>query len=125
MGFQTHESFSKLKSLVTSLPVLVHYDINKQTIVSADASSYGIGSVLLQNVNDKFHPVTFAFRSHIPTEQRYAQIEKESLAVTWAYEKFRDFLIGTSFKIQTDHKPLISLFGNKNLSDLSPRIQRF
>ena len=57
------ESFSKLKSLVTSLPVLVHYDINNDALVSADASSYGIGSVLLHNVDGKFHPVDFASRS--------------------------------------------------------------
>jgi len=124
LGF-SFESFSELKSLVTSLPVLVHYDINRETVVSADASSYGIGSVLLQKVEGQLHPVAFASRSLTPTEQRYAQIEKESLALTWACEKFRDYLIGTRFIIQTDHKPLLSLFGNKNLSDLSPRIQRF
>ena len=119
------ESFTQLKSLVTSLPVLVHFDINRATVVSADASSYGIGSVLLQKLDGKLHPVAFASRALTPTEQRYAQIEKESLALTWACEKFRNYLIGTHFKIQTDHKPLLSLFGNKDLNDLSPRIQRF
>ena len=119
------ESFTQLKSLVTSLPVLVHFDINRATVVSADASSYGIGSVLLQKVDEKLHPVAYASRALTPTEQRYAQIEKESLALTWACEKFRNYLIGTHFKIQTEHKPLLSLFGNKDLNDLSPRIQRF
>ena len=119
------ESFTQLKSLVTSLPVLVHFDINRATVVSADASSYSIGSVLLQKVDGKLHPVAFASRALTPTEQRYAQIEKESLALIWACEKFRNYLIGTHFKIQTDHKPLLSLFGNKDLNDLSPRIQRF
>ena len=51
------ESFTQLKSLVTSLPVLVQFDINRATVVSADASSYGIGSVLLQKVDGKLHPV--------------------------------------------------------------------
>ena len=46
------------------------------------------------------------------------------MVLTWACEKFRDYLIGTRFVIQTDHKPLLALFGNKNLSDLSPRIRR-
>ena len=76
------ESFTQLKSLVTSLPVLVHFDINRATVVSADASSYGIGSVLLQKLDGKLHPVAFASRALTPTEQRYAQIEKESLALT-------------------------------------------
>ena len=119
------ESFTQLKSLVTSLPVLVHFDINHATVVSADASSYGIGSVLLQKVDGKIYPVAFASHALTPTEQRYAQIEKESLALTWACKKFRNYLIGTHFKIQTDHKPLLSLFGNKDLNDLLPRIQRF
>ena len=60
-----------------------------------------------------------------PTEQRYAQIEKEALAVTWACERFRDYLIGLSFHIQTDHKPLVPLFTSKGLDELPIRVQRF
>ena len=93
------ESFSKLNSLVTNLPVLVRYDINKDTVVSADASSYGIGSVSLLNIDGKFYPLACASRSLSPTEQRYAQIAKKSLALTWACKKFIDFFIGTCFKI--------------------------
>ena len=60
------------------------------------------------------------------TEQRYAQIEKEALAVTWACEKFADFLIGLhSFQVETDHKPLVPLLQKKSLDDLPSRIQRF
>ena len=68
----------------------------------------------------------FASRSMTSTEHRYAQIEKEALAVTWACEKFADFLIGLhSFQIETDHKPLVPLLHKKSLDDLPPRIQRF
>ena len=70
--------------------MLVHYDANRETVVSADASSYAIGSALLQKFDSKLHPVAFASRSLALTEQRHAQIEKESLALTWACEKFRD-----------------------------------
>lgn len=58
------------------------------------------------------------------TERRYAQVEKEALAVTWACERLSDYLIGKNFHIETDHKPLVSLLGNKNLNELPPRIQR-
>ncbi|UYV63076.1 hypothetical protein LAZ67_2003063, partial [Cordylochernes scorpioides] len=60
-----------------------------------------------------------------PTEKRYAQIKKEALVITWACERFQDFLLGKSFRIETDHKPLIPLFSTKELSSLTPRLQRF
>ena len=60
-----------------------------------------------------------------PTEQRYAQIEKEALGITWASERFADYLIGLTFHIETDHKPLVSLLGTKSLEHLPARIQRF
>ena len=59
------------------------------------------------------------------TEVRYAQIEKEALAFTWACERFSDYLLGLTFHIQTDHKPLVPLFSTKKLAELSIRIQRF
>ena len=58
-------------------------------------------------------------------EQRYAQVEKEALAVTWACEKFADYIIGMKFKLETNHKPLIPLLGSMSLASLPPRIQRF
>ena len=59
------------------------------------------------------------------TERRYAQIEKEALATTWACEKFAGYLIGLKFMIETDHKPLVPLLGMKNLDSLPPRVLRF
>ena len=59
------------------------------------------------------------------TQQRYAQIEKEALAVTWACEKFNDYILGRDFHIQTDHKPLIPLLSSKQLDRLPPRVLRF
>lgn len=60
-----------------------------------------------------------------PTEQRYAQLEKEALAFTWACERLSDYLIGKQFHICTDHKPLVPLFSTKNLEELPIRVQRF
>ena len=72
-----------------------------------------------------FKPVAYISRSMTPTEQRYAQIEKEALAFTWACEHLADYLIGLKFHIQTDHKPLVPLFSSKHLEELPIRVQRF
>ena len=121
------DAFDKIKQLLSSTPVLQHYNPNMPTKVSADASSYGIGGVLMQE-DDKgnWKPVFYVSRSLTSTEQRYAQIEKEALAMTWVCERFSDFLIGMSeFIVETEHKPLLALMKNKNLDELTPRIQRF
>ena len=61
-----------------------------------------------------------------PTEQRYAQIEKEALAITWACDRFADYLmIGLQFHVETDHKPLVPLLSVKRLDELPLRVQRF
>lgn len=119
-------AFNTVKQDLCSSPVLALYDPNKETIVSADASSYGIGAVITQvQENGIRRPVAFCSRALTNTEQRYAQIEKEALGLTWACDRFSDFLIGLRFRLETDHKPLISLLGSKSLSELPPRIQRF
>ena len=98
--------------------------------MAADASSYGLGSVLSQRQSDdSWRPVCFASRSLTDVECRYAHTEKECLELTWACEKFVDFLVGflvgIHFTLHTDHKPLISLLSsNKALDDVPPRIQR-
>ena len=124
-GSDQTSAFEATKSLLSENPVLSFYDAKLETRVSADASSYGLGVVLCQKHGDGWHPVAFASRSLTVTEQRYAQLEKEALASTWACEKFADYLIGKYFTIETDHKPLISLLGSKALDEMPPRIQRF
>ncbi|UYV65991.1 K02A2.6-like, partial [Cordylochernes scorpioides] len=102
------------------------YDVRKPTMVSSDAFSYGLGVVLKQEgKNGIWRPVAYSSRTMTPTEKRYAQIEKEALAITWACELFQEFLLGNRFRIETDHEPLSPLFSTKELSSLTPRQQRF
>ena len=59
------------------------------------------------------------------TEQRYVQIEKEALAITWACDRFADYLMGMKFHVETDHKPLVPLLSTKRLDELPIHVQRF
>ncbi|KAL6455308.1 hypothetical protein MHYP_G00362590 [Metynnis hypsauchen] len=124
-GVDQARAFQDLKDALASPPVLAMYDPNRECKVSADASSYGLGGVLLQKWNEEWRPIAYMSRSLTPTEQRYAQIEKEALGLTWACERFRNFLIGKHFQLETDHKPLLSLLGSQPLDALPPQIQRF
>ena len=126
-GTAQEQAFQKVKSLLSSTPVLAMYDPQAETMVSSDASSFGLGALLAQKQSDgQWRPVAYASRSMSRTEQRYAQIEKEALAITWACQRFNDYILGLpTFHIQTDHKPLIPLLGSKSLDELPPRIQRF
>ena len=125
-GPAQQKAFEGLKVELSSAPVLAFYDPSKKTIISAAASSYGLGAVLLQEQEDgERKPIAYASRSMTSTEQRYAQIEKEALATTWACEKFNDYILGKDILIETDHKPLVPLLGTKLLDQLPPRIQRF
>ena len=118
-------AFNEIKQLLISAPVLALYDYKLSTTVASDASKYGLGAVLKQQQTDgDWRPVAFASRALSATEQRYAPIEKESLGVTWACEKFAEYVLGMTFHVETDHKPLVSLLGYKHLDELSPRIQR-
>ena len=121
-----NQAFTAVKEALTKSPNLALFDPNLETTVSADASSYGLGAVLLQTQpNGERRAVAYVSRSMTPTETRYAQIEKEALALTWACERYSDYLIGLRFSIETDHKPLVPLFSAKLLDELPIRVQRF
>ena len=124
-GPPQQKAFEEIKSSLTKAPVLALYDPNKETKVSADASSFGLGGVLLQQQEDKtWRPVVFASRALTPVECKYAQIEKEALALTWACERFSDYIVGKSIVAETDHKPLVPLLTTRTLDDIPPRVQR-
>ena len=88
--------------------------------ITTDGSSFELGAV-----NNQWRPVAYALRAITHTEDRYVQVEKEALAITWGSERFLQYLLGLPFEIKTNHKPLVSPLGDKPIDELLLRIQRF
>jgi len=119
------QAFDKIKQALSKAPTLAIYYYPRETKVSSDASSFGLRAVLMQSTTDgHWKAVAYISQALTETEQCYAEVEKETLAVTWACERLSDYLIGKTFHDETDHKPLVSLIGYNNFNELLPRIQR-
>lgn len=115
-------SFQSLKSCLLRAPVLQLFSTKKHITIYCDSSKDGCGSVLLQDNK----PVAYASKAFTQTQKNYAQIEKELLAILYACTKFHYFIFGRSMNdvtIETDHKPLISIF-KKPLIEAPARLQR-
>ena len=107
------EAFTKVKSLLQSPSLLVHYDDNKPLLLGCDASPYGIGAVLCHHMNDgSDKPITFIFRTFTSAEKNYSQLEKEVLAIVFAAKRLHHYLYGRHFtehiKLWTEKDPVLS-----------------
>ena len=113
------EAFNHLKSVITSAPALAYFDNTKETVLNVDASIKGLGAVIMQDGK----PVAFGSKTLTSCERRYANIERELLAIVWGAQKFHMYVYGRRVIVETDHKPLESIF-RKPLNDAPPRLQR-
>ena len=120
------QAFDHIKTVLSSHPTLALYNPNHETCLSTDASLCGLGAVLHQKQpTGEWRSVAYQSRSLSETEQCYSQIKIEALAIIWACECFSRFLLGSTFIIETDRKPLVRLLNTKKLDDLSPRVLCF
>ena len=75
-------------------------------VLRTDASDVGVGAVLLQEFEGEGRlPIAYASKKLLPREKNYSTIEKECLGIIWGIEKFRKYLYGVEFLLETDHKP--------------------
>ena len=124
-GYAEHQAFEKSKQLLTSAPLLVHYDPELELILACDASAHGIGAVLSHRMPDGSEkPIGFVSHTLSKTEIKYPQIEKEGLSCVFGVKKF---LYGRPFTLVTDHKPLFTLFNESRAlpPQASGRIQHW
>ena len=117
---EQQEAYDTIKRELTSEKVLKYYNMDKPLLLSVDASTKGLGAAVIQDNG----VVAYASRALTTTEQKYAQIEKEMLAVVFGCTKFHKLLYGKDHvTVESDHKPLESLM-NKPMSASPMRIQR-
>jgi transposase InsO family protein len=113
------QCFENIKKLVQKAVTLAYFDVRKRIVIQCDASDYGLGAVLLQEGK----PVAFASRALTKTEKNYAVIEKETLAVLFACNRFFQYIICHDIKVETDHQALEIIF-RKPLLNAPKRLQR-
>ena len=110
-------SFQKIKDLIakSATKPLCYYDRRKPVTVQADASQRGLGACLLKDCQ----PIAYASKSLTDTETRYANIERELLAIVFACQRFNTYMLGRPFTVESDHKPL-EMIHQKSLASAPP-----
>ncbi len=115
---EQNKAMDEIKRLVTTAPVLTYCKPKKELVIRCDASSKGLGAVLLQEEK----PLSYASRALSTTECEYAQIEKECLAIVFFLERFHQYTFGRKTIIHSDHKPL-EMIVRKPLHKAPKRLQ--
>ena len=127
-GKEQEFSFKEAKKLLTYSQLLVHFDPDKNLVLTCDASPYGIGAVLSHLEDGTEKPIYYASpRSLAIPERGYSQLDKEALAIIFGVKKFHQFLYDRPFIIDSDHKPLQYILGqDRPVPQLaSARLQRW
>ncbi|KAM1315775.1 hypothetical protein ACFX2F_019502 [Malus domestica] len=119
---ECEKAFNHLKEMLTSAPIIVPPDWSLPFELMCDASDYALGAVLGQRKDKRPHAIYYASRTLNDAQLNYSTTEKELLAVVFALDKFRSYLLGTKVIIYTDHAALKYLFTKK---EAKPRLIRW
>ena len=107
-------AFKRLKAELTSAPIIQPPDWKVPFEIMCDASDYAIGAVLGQRVGKVPHVIYYASKTLNDAQMNYSTTEKELLAIVFALDKFRSYLLGSKVLIYSDHAALKYLFSKKD-----------
>nr|KAG5707461.1 hypothetical protein BaRGS_011965 [Batillaria attramentaria] len=106
-GDDEEGAFQRLKTILSSPPVLGYADFSLPFKLHTDASGTGLGGVLYQHQDGVNRVIAYASRALSKSEKNYPAHKLEFLALKWAVtEKFKDYLYGSKFTVITDNNPL-------------------
>jgi len=97
------EAFDTLKQKLIYAPIIIAPNWTLDFQIMCDASDYVVGAVMGQRKNKIFHVIHYESKVLNETQISYATIEKELLAIVYALEKFRSYLIRSKIVVFTDH----------------------
>ena len=109
------EAFEILKKALITAPIVQPPDWNLPFEIMCDASDYAIGAVLGQRKDNCLHVIYYACRTLTEAQLNYTTTEKEMLAVFFAIDKFRSYLLGSKIIIYTDHSAIRHLLAKKDV----------
>ncbi|KAK1631716.1 hypothetical protein QYE76_006031, partial [Lolium multiflorum] len=116
------EAFETLKKALTTAPIVEPPDWNLPFEIMCDASDFAVGAVLGQRVDKKLNVIHYASKTLDAAQRNYATTEKELLAVVFACDKFRSYIVDSKVTIHTDHAAIRYLMTKK---DAKPRLIRW
>ncbi|XP_075079843.1 uncharacterized protein LOC142165117 [Nicotiana tabacum] len=116
------KAFEELKGRLVTAPIIIALDWEQPFELMCDASDLDVGVVLGKRRNNIFHSIYYASKTLIPARMNYTVTKKVLLAVVWAFDKFRSYLVGTKVIVYTDHSAIRYLFEKK---DAKPRLIRW
>ena len=117
-----HNSFEEIKSRLVEAPIMAKPDWNREFEIMCDASDFAMGAVLGQKAEKVFKAIYYASKTFNKAQENYSTTEKEMMAIVFACEKFRSYILGSHVIIHTDHAAIKYLMAKK---EAKPRLIRW
>jgi len=122
-GSEQERAFKEVKKILSSEPILKLPDLNREIILSTDASNESLGICMMQEYDGVKHPLKYASKKMLAREQNYSVGESEALAIVWAVNKFHRYLYGQHFILECDHRQPLEYLQTSHSTN--PRIMRW